>query len=91
MQILVAYDVHIGQRNWQELTAFGEARMNGHAKVASMATLSYRPMLAGSSRHLSHTDSLWLTTSPGYLPYEPFEYPFNGTLNSSSSMLMMDC
>ena len=27
------YDVRIGQRNWQEYTPFGEARMNSHTEV----------------------------------------------------------
>lgn len=33
MNVLVAYDVHIGQRNWQNYTPFGEARMNNHSEV----------------------------------------------------------
>lgn len=33
VQALVAYDVHIGQRNWNELTPFGESRMNNHVEV----------------------------------------------------------
>lgn len=33
VETLVAYDVRIGQRNWKELTPFGEARMNNHTEV----------------------------------------------------------
>lgn len=33
VQALAAYDVHIGQRNWNELTPFGESRMNNHVEV----------------------------------------------------------
>lgn len=33
VEALVMYDVRIGQRNWQELTPFGEARMNNHTEV----------------------------------------------------------
>lgn len=33
VKALVAYDINIGQRNWQEYTAFGEARMNNHTEV----------------------------------------------------------
>ena len=29
----MAYDIRIGQRNWQEYTPFGEARMNNHSEV----------------------------------------------------------
>lgn len=33
VQALVLYDVHIGQRNWNAYTPFGEARMNNHTQV----------------------------------------------------------
>ncbi|CAM9361651.1 unnamed protein product, partial [Ectocarpus fasciculatus] len=41
VRALVEYDVRIGQRNWQEYTAFGEARMNNHCEVAEFLSASF--------------------------------------------------
>eukprot|EP00903_Cladosiphon_okamuranus_P012921 g12064.t1 len=41
VRALVAYDVRIGQRNWQEYTPFGEARMNNHSEVADYLSASF--------------------------------------------------
>ncbi|CAM9103917.1 unnamed protein product [Ectocarpus sp. 13 AM-2016] len=41
VRALVEYDVRIGQRNWQEYTPFGEARMNNHSQVAEFLSASF--------------------------------------------------
>eukprot|EP00904_Undaria_pinnatifida_P002822 jgi/Undpi1/12540/HiC_scaffold_6.g02209.m1 len=41
VEALVMYDVRIGQRNWQEYTPFGEARMNSHTEVAEFLKASF--------------------------------------------------
>ncbi|CBN73906.1 ankyrin 2,3/unc44 [Ectocarpus siliculosus] len=41
VRALVEYDVRIGQRNWQEYTPFGEARMNNHSQVAEFLSGSF--------------------------------------------------
>lgn len=49
---LLDYDVHVGQRNWQELTAFGEARMNSQFEVRETPS---------SNNSKGDADSCWKT------------------------------
>ncbi|CAM9264684.1 unnamed protein product [Sphacelaria rigidula] len=58
VQALVLYDVHIGQRNWNAYTPFGEARMNNHTQVAKFLSECFTPSHLGSTSKAQQNPAL---------------------------------
>ena len=65
------YDVRIGQRNWQEYTPFGEARMNSHTEVWIHDTyrhLTYKEVLVALAGKKKKKSEIRNSLTPLELP-----------------------